>query len=121
MLISQLPAGQVDKHVFERGMMRGEPRQSVPRLLEMVEQERQRLVQLLDRQRQPSLRRFTACTPGNSLMRVSSTCPSQVNSTTSVPPSDWISFRGVPDAMTLPLSMTADRSQSAALRPCNAS
>src|ERR1017187_7072048 len=51
MLIAQLPASQVDEHVFERGMVCGKPRQRVPGLLEMVEQERQRFVQLLDRVR----------------------------------------------------------------------
>src|ERR1035437_2832172 len=57
-LIAQLPASQVDEHVFERGMVCGEPRQRMPGLLEMVEQERQGFMQLLDRERQPVAAEF---------------------------------------------------------------
>src|ERR1035438_8632777 len=52
MLFAQLPPGQFDKHVLERGVVGGKAGQRAPGFLEMREQQRQRLVQLLHRQRQ---------------------------------------------------------------------
>ena len=114
--IAQVPAGEVHEHVFERRVCVVRKASFRPAIAEQVEQRRQREVRS---PRRPA-RRSRACTrtsrtPGSGaqLVRIGQRLAVDLaNSTTCSPPSERISSRGVPSAITLPWSTTATRSHS---------
>src|SRR5258706_1622935 len=65
-LVAQMPASQIDEHILQRGVMSRKSGQGASGLLEMREQQRQRFVQVLDRQRKTIRMRFDGMNPGQS-------------------------------------------------------